>query len=196
MAARDDIAGHPSAELLFEPFRIGALQLPNRIVMPPMGVHTDENGVPGLDVATYYRRRAMGGAGLIITEGTYIDHPVSGHSRGYMRMNSPASVAGWKEVVRQVHEAGGLIMPELWHVGLVYRNEDIQSGQPLAYDTRLGMVSPSGEIMPGLKVAEPMIKMVTIKVYLRPTMSPSRPNTSAPKGRTTKPTAKVSNAKK
>jgi 2,4-dienoyl-CoA reductase-like NADH-dependent reductase (Old Yellow Enzyme family) len=146
---------HPRAAALFRPLEIGALNLPNRLVMPPMGVHTAENGVPGSDVAAYYRRRAEGGVGLIVTEGTYIDHPVSGHSRGYLRMNSEASIAGWTEVVRQVHEAGGLIIPELWHVGLVYLNEDVQAGR-FVYDTSLGMVSPSGFIMPDLQVAEPM----------------------------------------
>lgn len=147
---------HPSVEPLFRSFEIGALHLPNRIVMPPMGVHAAEGGVPGPDVAAYYRRRAEGGAGLIITEGTYIDHPVSGNSRGYMRMSSDASIAGWAEVVRQVHAAGGKIMPEIWHVGLVYLTEDILSGRELTYDSRLNMVSPSGYIMPGQKVAEPI----------------------------------------
>lgn len=155
MVPADTSLPHPSIAALFKPLQIGQLTLPNRIVMPPMGLHTDEHGVPGPDVAEYYRRRAEGGVGLIVTEGTYIDHPVSGHSKGYLRMNSPASVAGWAEVVRQVHAAGGLIIPELWHVGLVYQNEDVRAGR-FVYDARLGMVSPSGYIMPGLQVAEPM----------------------------------------
>lgn len=76
-----------------------------------------DSDVPGPDVVQYYRRRAEGGAGLILAEGTYIDHPVSGNNPGYLRLNSEKSIAGWAEVVRQVHEVGGLIMPELWHVG-------------------------------------------------------------------------------
>lgn len=141
---------------LFTPFRLGRLTLQNRIVLPPMGLHSAEGGVPGPDVASYYRRRAEGGVGLIMTEGTYIDHPVSGNSRGYMRMSSEASIAGWTNVVREVHAAGGRIMPELWHVGLVYQTEDLLTGKELVYDTRLGMLGPSGEIMPGLPVTDPM----------------------------------------
>ena len=141
---------------LFEPLQLRSLTIPNRIVMPPMGVHYADSGVPGLDVAQYYRRRAEGGAGLILTEGTYIDHPVSGNNPGYLRLNSEESIAGWAEVVRQVHDAGGLIMPELWHVGLVYLTAQLIAGGELVYDTSLGMVSPSGYIMPGQQVAEEM----------------------------------------
>lgn len=143
---------------LFEPFQLKSLVLRNRVVMPPMGVHKDDRGVPGPDVVQYYRRRAEGGAGLILTEGTYIDHPVSGNNPGYLRINSEASIAGWAEVVRQVHEAGGLIMPELWHVGLVYLTEQLITGGELTYDTNLGMVGPSGYIMPGKKVTEGMTR--------------------------------------
>jgi 2,4-dienoyl-CoA reductase-like NADH-dependent reductase (Old Yellow Enzyme family) len=148
----------PDTSRLFDPFQLKSLTLRNRIVMPPMGVHKDDQGVPGADVVQYYRRRAEGGAGLILTEGTYIDHPVSGNNPGYLRINSEASIAGWAEVVRQVHEAGGLIMPELWHVGLVYLTEQLIAGGELTYDTSLGMVGPSGYIMPGEKVTEEMTR--------------------------------------
>ncbi len=141
---------------LFSPFRLRSLTLPNRLVMPPMGLHKAESGVPGPDVAEYYRRRAEGGVGLILTEGTYIDHPVSGNNPGYLRLNSEQSIAGWAEVVRQVHGAGGLIMPELWHVGLVYMTAQLISKEELVYDTSLGMMGPSGLIMPGQRVAEDM----------------------------------------
>lgn len=107
-------------------------------------------------IARYYARRAAGGAGLITTEATYIDHARSGHNRGYLRLSSPESIEGWREVVRQVHAAGGLIVPEIWHVGLVYLTEDILSGNPLTYNPELQMVSASGYIMPELKVDEPM----------------------------------------
>ncbi len=145
-----------SHSALFAPFRAGSLSLRNRIVMPPMGVHKAESGIPGLDVAAYYRRRAEGGVGLILTEGVYIDHPVSGNNPGYLRLNSDASIAGWAEVVRQVHEAGCPIMPELWHVGLVYLTSQIKEKGPLVYDTSLGMVGPSGLIMPSEQVADEM----------------------------------------
>jgi 2,4-dienoyl-CoA reductase-like NADH-dependent reductase (Old Yellow Enzyme family) len=58
---------------LFSPFQHKSLSLPNRIVMAPMTRSKSPGGVPAEDVATYYRRRAEGGVGLIITEGTTVD---------------------------------------------------------------------------------------------------------------------------
>ena len=147
---------HPSVAPLFRPLTIGPLALRNRMVMPPMGVHWAEDGVPSADVASYYRKRAEGGAGLIITEGAFINHPVSGHNPGYLRLDSEETVAGWSEVVRQVHQAGAKIIPELWHCGLVLPSEDLRNGTP--YNPQRGFVSPSGLIMPDQQVAEPMTK--------------------------------------
>lgn len=166
---------HLSVDALFRPLTIGALTLPNRIVMPPMGVHWADDGVPDAAVAQYYRRRAEGGAGLIITEGTFIDHPVSGHNPGYLRLNTEATVAGWTDVVRHVHEAGGLIMPELWHCGLVYPSEALRNGAE--YDTSLGFVGPSGYLMPGQKVTEPMTRRQieeVIEAFVRSALSARR----------------------
>ena len=66
-----------SVEPLFTPFTIKHLTLPNRIVMAPMTRAFSPGGVPGPDVAAYYRRRAEHGVGLIITEGTVVPHPAS-----------------------------------------------------------------------------------------------------------------------
>lgn len=63
---------------LFTPFTINTLELPNRIVMAPMTRNFSPNNIPGDNVAAYYRRRAEGGTGLIITEGTYVNHPSAG----------------------------------------------------------------------------------------------------------------------
>lgn len=142
------------AAAIFTPFDLGHFDLPNRIVMPPMGVHWADQGIPGPEVAAYYARRAEGGASLIITEGTFIDHPVSGHNPGYLRIGTPSTNAGWSEVVRAVHAGGGRIMPELWHCGLVYSSEELRSGSE--YDARRAMFSPSGLIMPGKRVGEAM----------------------------------------
>ncbi len=59
-----------TSDILFQPGRIGSLNVKNRIVMAPMTRSLSPNGVPGPDVAAYYRRRAEGGVGLIVTEGT------------------------------------------------------------------------------------------------------------------------------
>lgn len=70
---------HPaiSTRALFEPFDSGKMTLANRIVMAPMSRGFSHKGVPGTDVADYYRRRAENGVGLIITEGTLIHHPAA-----------------------------------------------------------------------------------------------------------------------
>src|SRR4051794_18970885 len=64
-------------DVLFTPVRIGPLALANRIVMAPMTRKRSTDGVPGPDVAAYYRRRAENSVGLIITEGATIGHPAS-----------------------------------------------------------------------------------------------------------------------
>src|ERR1700676_2096936 len=98
-----------SAAALFTPFSIKSLTLPNRIVMAPMTRSFSPDGVPGPDVAAYYRRRAEGGVGLIVTEGTYIPHPGSGFDARVPHLYGQESLAGWRRVVEEVHAAGGRI---------------------------------------------------------------------------------------
>lgn len=101
--------------LLFDPFSLGGLSLPNRIVMPPMTrARAGAGNVPTALMARYYRQRAS--AGLIITEGTQ----VSPQGQGYAwtpGIHSREQVQGWKAVTAAVHEAGGRIFAQLWHVG-------------------------------------------------------------------------------
>jgi 2,4-dienoyl-CoA reductase-like NADH-dependent reductase (Old Yellow Enzyme family) len=104
-------------DILFTPFSLGDLQLANRIVMAPMTRSASPGGVPGADVAAYYRRRAEGGVGLIITEGTWIPHPSAGFNPRVPRFYGDDALAGWRAVVEDVHAAGGRIFPQLWHVG-------------------------------------------------------------------------------
>ncbi|MCG6964475.1 MAG: NADH:flavin oxidoreductase [Acidobacteria bacterium] len=106
-----------SLDLLFSSFRFGAATLPSRIVMAPMTRSKSPGGVPTAKVAAYYRRRAEGGVGLIITEGTVIEHKASNGYPDVPRMYGADALAGWKRVVDEVHEAGGVIIPQLWHVG-------------------------------------------------------------------------------
>ena len=100
---------------LFSPYRVGELDLPNRIVMAPMTRNFSPAGVPGPDVAAYYARRAD--LGLLITEGAYIDHPTAGARDDVPRLYGEASLDGWRRVVDEVHARGGRIIPQLWHVG-------------------------------------------------------------------------------
>jgi 2,4-dienoyl-CoA reductase-like NADH-dependent reductase (Old Yellow Enzyme family) len=104
-------------ESLFRPFRLGELALANRIVMAPMTRSFSPGGFPGEDVAAYYRRRAEGGVGLIVTEGTYIPHHAAGFDPKVPHIYGDAALAGWRNVVAGVHEAGGKIFSQLWHVG-------------------------------------------------------------------------------
>ncbi|MCP2332167.1 NADH:flavin oxidoreductase [Actinoalloteichus caeruleus] len=106
------------AQALARPLTLGSAELPNRLVMAPMTRAFSPGGVPGTDVADYYARRAAAGTGLIITEGTYIDHPSAGDVESVPRFHGEAPLAGWRHVVEAVHAAGGRIMPQLWHVGI------------------------------------------------------------------------------
>lgn len=109
-------------EPLFRPFPFGATTLRNRVVMAPMTRNFSPGGVPGPDVAAYYRRRAAGGVGLIVTEGTTVPHPAAD---GYARVpafHGDAALAGWRAVAEAVHAEGGAIIPQLWHVGSVRRS--------------------------------------------------------------------------
>ncbi len=103
---------------LFRPFTIGPLTLSNRIMMAPMTRNFSPGGVPGDDVAAYYRRRAENGVGLIVTEGTVIDHPASTDSVRVPRFYGAESLEGWRKVADAVHAAGGRIVPQIWHVGM------------------------------------------------------------------------------
>ncbi|WP_424216091.1 12-oxophytodienoate reductase (plasmid) [Streptomyces sp. BI20] len=102
---------------LDEPFTVGTLTVPNRIVMAPMTRTASPEGVPGEDAAEYYARRAAHGVGLIVTEGTYIDRPAAGAYDHVPHFHGERALAGWARVVSRVHEAGGRIIPQLWHTG-------------------------------------------------------------------------------
>lgn len=104
-------------DVLFRPFRLKSLELANRIVMAPMTRNFSPNGVPGDNVATYYRRRAEDGVGLILSEGTVIDRPASRNEAGIPFFHGDAALQGWRNVIDQVHAAGGKMGPQIWHTG-------------------------------------------------------------------------------
>ena len=136
-------------DVLFEPFRLRDLTLGNRIVMAPMTRSFSPGGVPGSDVAAYYRRRAEGGAGLIVTEGTYIPHSSSGFDPRVPHFYGDEALAGWARVVSEVHAAGGRIFPQLWHVGMTF-------GGPYGDPAGVRPLGPSGLKRPGEVAGEPM----------------------------------------
>ena len=104
---------------LFQPFSLGALTLPTRVVMAPMTRSFSPGGVPNAKVVEYYRRRAAAGVGLIVTEGTTVGHKAANGYPNVPRFYGDDALAGWKLVVDAVHAEGGKIVPQLWHVGNV-----------------------------------------------------------------------------
>jgi len=102
---------------LFSPYKLGNLELPNRMVMAPLTRNrAGEGNVPGTLNVTYYVQRAS--AGLIIAEATQ----VSPQGLGYPStpgIHSPEQVAGWKQVTDAMHQHGGRIFLQLWHVGRI-----------------------------------------------------------------------------
>ncbi|WP_421729788.1 NADH:flavin oxidoreductase [Brevundimonas sp.] len=141
---------------LFAPFEGGGLKLKNRIAMAPMTRWKSPEQTPGPDVAAYYRRRAEHDVGLIITEGTTLDHPVSSHSERIPAFHG-AALDGWRRVVDQVHEAGGKIAPQIWHVGVMRSPGD---DYPNAH---LPSASPSGLYKAGGKTVAPSLTKAEIR---------------------------------
>jgi 2,4-dienoyl-CoA reductase-like NADH-dependent reductase (Old Yellow Enzyme family) len=107
------------ARILSRPVALNGLTVPNRIAMAPMTRSFSPGGVPGEDVLSYYARRAAAGVGLIVTEGTYVGHASAGISDRIPRFHGEEQLAGWAKVAEAVHAAGGTIVPQLWHVGMV-----------------------------------------------------------------------------
>lgn len=136
---------------LFEPFPLRNLLLKNRIVMSPMTRSFSPGGVPTEQVAAYYRRRAENDVGLILTEGTVVGHPASANEHDVPRIYGDDALNGWKRVVDGVHEAGGRIFPQLWHVGSMRKPADSPNPQSPS-------IGPSGLKKPGSAFGEPMTR--------------------------------------
>ena len=106
---------------LFQPFELGGLALKNRIVMAPMTRSFSPGNVPNEKNIAYYQRRAAGGVGLIITEGTCVGHKAANGYANVPYFHGDAALEGWRKVAEAVHNEGGKIMPQLWHVGSLRR---------------------------------------------------------------------------
>lgn len=112
---------------LFDPVHIGDVSASNRVVMAPLTRdRAGPGGVPTDMTVEYYRQRAS--AGLIIAEGTQI----SPLGQGYLDtpgIHSAEQVAGWRRVTDAVHEAGGKMAVQLWHVGRISHTSLLGEGQ-------------------------------------------------------------------
>jgi N-ethylmaleimide reductase len=118
------------SDKIFAPIKVGAIEAKNRIVMAPLTrSRAVEGEVPNELAITYYKQRA--GAGLIVSEGTQIRPD----GQGYVStpgIHSPAQLEGWKKVTDAVHEAGGKIVAQIWHVGRVSHPSITGGLQPVA----------------------------------------------------------------
>ena len=119
-AVEDKAAGGGpiDASPLFRSLQVKELKLQNRIVMAPMTRSFAPGGVLDPGMTDYYVRRAAGGTGLIVSEGTAVDHPVAHHTDRIPNFYGQAALARWKQVIDAVHKAGGKMFPQLWHTGL------------------------------------------------------------------------------
>jgi N-ethylmaleimide reductase len=116
---------------LFEPFKLGPISLPNRLVMAPLTRNRALAGlVPNPLAVEYYGQRAS--AGLLVSEATQ----VSQQGQGYQDtpgIYSKEQVAGWRKVTDRVHERGGRIFLQLWHVGRIsHTSLQPNNGAPVA----------------------------------------------------------------
>jgi 2,4-dienoyl-CoA reductase-like NADH-dependent reductase (Old Yellow Enzyme family) len=128
---------------LFQPFNLKSLHIKNRIVMAPMTRSFSPNGIPGDNVAEYYKRRAAGEVGLILSEGTVIDRASSSADPNIPVFHGEKALAGWQKVIDEVHQAGGAMGPQIWHQGVMANHH---SGwlPPVPFE------GPSGLLKPGV----------------------------------------------
>jgi len=126
---------------LFDPIKIGALELPNRIIMAPLtrARAVGAGRVPNALMAEYYVQRAS--AGLILSEATSVTPMGVGYA-DTPGIWSDEQVAGWKNVTAAVHAAGGRIVMQLWHVGRISDPEFLDGAAPVAPSA----VKPAGHV--------------------------------------------------
>jgi 2,4-dienoyl-CoA reductase-like NADH-dependent reductase (Old Yellow Enzyme family) len=125
---------------LFDPLEVGELTLPNRILMAPLTrSRAGDNRVPNELMAQYYRQRAS--AGLILSEATSVTAMGVGYA-ATPGIWSQEQLAGWKLTTQAVHEAGGRIFLQLWHVGRISHPAFLAGRQPVAPSA----IAPEGNV--------------------------------------------------
>ena len=125
---------------LFDPLKLGDLQVPNRIFMAPLTrSRSGTSRVPNALMAKYYEQRAS--AGLILTEATVVSPMGIGYA-DTPGIWSQEQVEGWRDVTRAVHDAGGRIFLQLWHVGRVSHPRFLNGATPVAPSA----VAPKGNV--------------------------------------------------
>lgn len=116
-------------EVLFSTLQVGAIEMPNRIVMAPLTRGRSTERVPNDLMVEYYTQRAT--AGLIISEATAISEQGYGW-HGAPAMYTDEHVAGWRKITDSVHAAGGRMFLQLWHMGRVSHPDYLHGELPVA----------------------------------------------------------------
>jgi len=125
---------------LLDPIRVGALDLPNRVIMAPLTrTRASEGRVPNTLMRDYYVQRAS--AGLILTEATAVT-PMGVGYPDTPGIWSREQVEGWKVITKAVHEAGGRIALQLWHVGRISDPIYLDGALPVAPSA----IAPNGHV--------------------------------------------------
>lgn len=117
--------------------------------MAPMTRSFSPNGVPTADVAAYYRKRAEGDVGLILSEGTVIDRPSSSNDANIPHFYGEQALAGWQTVIDGVHAAGGSMGPQIWHM-------DVMDNHHSGWLPPVPFEGPSGLNRPGFNNGKTM----------------------------------------
>ena len=126
--------------ILFQPVRLGEMELPNRIIMAPLTrCRASEGRVPNALMRDYYVQRAS--AGLILTEATSI-MPMGVGYPDTPGIWSEAQTDGWRRITEAVHDAGGRIMLQLWHVGRVSHPIYLNGAPPVGPSA----IAPAGHV--------------------------------------------------
>ncbi|KAJ7739648.1 flavoprotein NADH-dependent oxidoreductase [Mycena maculata] len=136
---------------LFTPFKLGSITIPNRIGMSALTRNRSTATVPNEIMQKYYVERALGGAGLIVTEGTLITRQGTEWPQA-PGIWDPAQVVGWKKITDAVHEAGSKIYCQIWHLGRVSHPdapEQIAAGVPVYAPSAISARGGKFRFLPG-----------------------------------------------
>jgi len=131
-----------NVDALFLPLSIKSIKAKNRIVMAPMTRNQSPDNIPNEKSLAYYRKRAEGGVGLIVTEGTCVNHIAASGYPDVPYFYGQERLAAWGAIAQAVHAEGGSIVPQLWHCGGMRKKGALPEGDVDGY-------TPSGMNVPG-----------------------------------------------
>jgi 2,4-dienoyl-CoA reductase-like NADH-dependent reductase (Old Yellow Enzyme family) len=138
---------------LLQPLDIRHLRLGSRFVMPGMQRGWCVDGAPDLRLRDYYRRRILGGTGLVISESCAIDHPSATKDPTFAQI-SPATKQAWQACIEAVHGAGGRMFLQLWHQGGVNYGGDAERNPAFVALSPSGLANPDEAFGRAATVAE------------------------------------------